>query len=406
MGTTLVIQSHVVSSSVDHALGSRTAGLLFAANTFGAVVGAYGSVMVLVPSLGVRRTIIVATVLNVIAAGLGRMRTAENSTAATPKNVAPASTSQTPAPVSRLSVLLVMAALFTAGFAGLANEVAWTRAFILVAGPTVHAFAFVLGAIVLGLATGALISSNLLPYLGNPRLAFVLVQASVAIASAHVIRTLASMPLAYGEEVRRLIDQPEAIVGLQAEPIPLSALPRSGSVWRAFPARSASSTIALLDAPGHGLRQRAQHLRSDPRGVPRGLRPASRPRPRPDPPRRRRRLGPIRPSCGASLPSPVENRGCCRLARGDRPPLHRPDVRQGTLRRRCLQVLGLRPGAECRRCPPSWRTGFVCRGPRLQCIGQADRRIVLPGRGREGGRHVRRRHAHPAPARPRPVPDQ
>jgi spermidine synthase len=236
MGTTLVIQSHVVSSSVDHARGSRTAGLLFAANTFGAVVGAYGSVMVLVPALGVRKTIIVATVLNLVAAGLGRMGARANAAASNPGKPVPVSASPSSAPVSRLSVLLVMLALFTAGFAGLANEVAWTRAFILVAGPTVHAFAFVLGAIVLGLAAGALVSSSLLPYLGNPRLAFVVVQAAVAIASAHVIRTLASMPLAYGEEVRRLIDQPEAIVGLQA----------SRSLFLLFPAAALSGALFPL----------------------------------------------------------------------------------------------------------------------------------------------------------------
>lgn len=236
MGTTLVIQSHVVSSSVDPALGSRTAGLLFAANTFGAVAGAYGSVIVLVPALGVRRTIMAAAALNVIAAGLGRLGPGEDSKAAPPGKAAPVSATQTPAPASRLSVFLVMLALFTAGFAGLANEVAWTRAFILVAGPTVHAFAFVLGAIVLGLAAGALISSSLLPSLGNPRLAFVLVQAGVAIASAHVIRTLASMPLAYGEEVRRLIEQPEAIVGLQA----------SRSLALLFPAAALSGALFPL----------------------------------------------------------------------------------------------------------------------------------------------------------------
>src|SRR6187401_152072 len=45
MGTTLVVQSHVVSGSKDQATSARTSGLLFAANTFGAVLGAYGSVL-------------------------------------------------------------------------------------------------------------------------------------------------------------------------------------------------------------------------------------------------------------------------------------------------------------------------------------------------------------------------
>jgi spermidine synthase len=239
MGTTLVVQSHVVSGSGDQARSARTGGLLFAANTFGAVLGAYGSVLVLVPRLGVRRTILVATALNVTAALLakwrapapsaneapealvevlveeappkGRKRKAQE----TPIESAPArADTEVPAAIGPVGIVLL--ALFVAGFAGLVNEVAWTRAFILVAGPTVHAFAFVLGAIVLGLAAGALVSSGLLPLLKDGRLAFALVQAAVAAASALVIRSFVSMPVLYGAEVRRLVEQPEALVNLQA----------------------------------------------------------------------------------------------------------------------------------------------------------------------------------------------
>ena len=128
-----------------------------------------------------------------------------------------------------------MAALFVAGFAGLANEVAWTRAFILVAGPTVHAFAFVLGAIVLGLSFGAFLSSALLPRLGNPKLAFALVQAGVAAASALVISKLAAMPIQYGESVRRLVDQPDALLALQAERSLLLLLPAAALSGALFP---------------------------------------------------------------------------------------------------------------------------------------------------------------------------
>ena len=226
MGTTLVVQTHVVSGSRDQARSARTSGLLFAANTFGAVAGAYGSVLFLVPRLGVRKTILVATLLNVTAALLARWRAPSPSPTEGTAPVVEAGVEEpkgkgrnpdAEAAGSRGRDAVVLLALFAAGFAGLVNEVAWTRAFILIAGPTVHAFAFVLGAIVLGLAAGALLSSSLLPMVKNSRLVFALVQAGVAVASALVIRSLASMPLAYGAEVRRLVDQPEALVALQAE---------------------------------------------------------------------------------------------------------------------------------------------------------------------------------------------
>ncbi len=263
MGTTLVVQCRSVSESPDHVRGVRAAGLLFAANTFGAVAGAYGSVLLLVPRLGVRKTIVVASLLNLIAALVAMFwarRPVGESVLLDSRPEAPErkggrkikahsneSLATAPPPPTNpgRSLALVMAALFAAGFAGLVNEVAWTRAFILVAGPTVHAFAFVLGAIVLGLASGALVSSTLLPFLPDPRLAFALAQAGVAGASALVIRALSAMPLLYGEDVRRLVDQPEALINLQAE----------RSFFLLFPAAALSGALFPL-----GLRLLRGHL--------------------------------------------------------------------------------------------------------------------------------------------------
>jgi spermidine synthase len=278
MGTTLVVQFQVVSSAGDHAASARTGGLLFAANTFGAVLGAYGSVLFLVPVLGVRRTILVATVLNVSAAifaklpmlspseglvadGPGLEAAALGETAGQRKKrkakatldesleVAAPNPSEAQGPIA-----MVLLALFLAGFAGLVNEVAWTRAFILVAGPTVHAFAFVLGAIVLGLATGALLSSVVLPRLENPRLVFALTQAGVAGASAWVIRAFASMPLIYGADVRRLVEQPEALINLQAERALVLLFPAAALSGALFPLglRLLRSRYAAAQAMGFG----------------------------------------------------------------------------------------------------------------------------------------------------------
>ncbi len=264
MGTTLVVQCRSVSESPDHAFSARAAGLLFAANTFGAVAGAYGSVLVLVPRLGVQKTIVVASLLNLIAAlvamfwarrPVGASARADSRPVEAPERTGgrqikalsnePLVRAPPPPTNPGLPLALVMAALFAAGFAGLANEVAWTRAFILVAGPTVHAFAFVLGAIVLGLACGALVSSSLLPFLPDPRLVFALAQAGVAGASALVIRALSAMPLLYGEEVRRLVDQPGALIHLQAE----------RSLFLLFPAAALSGALFPL-----GLRLLRGHL--------------------------------------------------------------------------------------------------------------------------------------------------
>jgi spermidine synthase len=257
MGMTLVVQSHVVDNVADRTRAARSAGLLFAANTLGAVLGAYGSVLVLAPALGIRRTIGVAALLSFAAAVVARIwirregnlspganATWDESPAAEPRPTkrkkprgpnADAAPSEIPVGTgSGAGSAGVFAALFVAGFAGLVHEVAWTRAFILVAGPTVHAFAFVVGAIVLGLALGALLSSGVLTRINNPGLAFGLVQSGVAAMGAFVIRSLSEMPLEYGERVRGLLDRPEALLGLQARQslillVPVAAL--SGALF-------------------------------------------------------------------------------------------------------------------------------------------------------------------------------
>ena len=259
MGTTLVTQSHALTGYRDPSSSSRASGLLFAANTFGAMLGVYGSVLFLVPAFGVRKSIFVAASLNIVAGLTARLgvspaestpKRSEDSPVSMETRATSAERKQSRRAIQALQAApprqdpvppdlpagILLAALFVAGFAGLANEVVWTRAFILVAGPTAHAFAFVLGAIVLGLATGALVSSVAIPFLRDQRLAFAVVQAGVAVASAFIIKSFAAMPVLYGEAVRRLVDQPQAIVTLQA----------SRSLFLLFPAAALSGALFPL----------------------------------------------------------------------------------------------------------------------------------------------------------------
>lgn len=267
MGTTLVLQTQALTAAADAGRGARAAGLLFAANTFGAVAGSYGGVLWTVPQYGVKGTLVVAAVLNGVAALLGRFGLA--AAVAAPGPARPArrasgeAATEPPPSAAAPDTPLVLAALFAAGFAGLANEVAWTRAFILVAGPTVHAFAFVLGAIVAGLAIGSAIASALLPRDATARLALSATQAGVALACAGVIAGLAGMPIGYGEDVRRLVDRPDALIRLQAErsflllvlpavlsgalfPLGLRILRAGGSMTRAMGLASAANTCGAI----------------------------------------------------------------------------------------------------------------------------------------------------------------
>lgn len=213
MGTTLVVLVSCLQARGEKE-DSRRSGVFFAANTFGAVVGVYASVLWLLPNLGLQGASLVAALLNAIAGLIARTLAGAVTPPAVPAS-APADDAQPNAAHERVPGLILMATAI-AGFVGLASEVAWTRAFVLIAGPTAYAFAFVLGAVVLGLALGALAASVFFVPAKRPALFFGLAQAGVALAALRVLHILAQSPIAYGEAVRKLAESPNDLLWFQA----------------------------------------------------------------------------------------------------------------------------------------------------------------------------------------------
>jgi spermidine synthase len=118
---------------------------LYTMNLVGAALGAGLAGFVLMPTLGVWRTIIAAAVLNI---GVGVW------VLATPG--APERRPAAPAflPGGPPEVLLLVAA-FVSGFASLATQVAWTRILVLIIGSTTYAFAAVLVVYLVALGAGS-----------------------------------------------------------------------------------------------------------------------------------------------------------------------------------------------------------------------------------------------------------
>ena len=139
MGATLPLIERVGDRLRDqgHAIGA-----LYAANTFGALLGVLGSSFVLVPMLGLRRTALVCALLNllcVLAALLALPKVAP----------APAASSRARGR-SRLRILL-----FATGWLGIGYEVVVVRVLSQVAEDTVYTFALLLAVYLLGTAAGA-----------------------------------------------------------------------------------------------------------------------------------------------------------------------------------------------------------------------------------------------------------
>lgn len=160
MGATLPL---VLKSSLGQgaALGPRI-GLLYAANTAGAVVGALAAGYVLIGGIGIHRTFLLAAAVNVLVGVLALLA----SRLAPAGVVAPgdpaileAGAVGAPADAERRAVLLVCG---VSGLASLALEVIWFRMLVLFVPATTYAFTTMLAAVLLGIALGSLLATPLL----------------------------------------------------------------------------------------------------------------------------------------------------------------------------------------------------------------------------------------------------
>jgi spermidine synthase len=169
--------------------GGFGAGLarLYAVNTFGAVAGTLLAALVIVPSVGLLASALVASAANLlagivawvrrergepreatIAAALraasasasANARTDDTSGVESGEEFArersrPGGTAGAPSRIAPPRLGFAIALIALSGFAALVLEVCWTRILVLVIGSSVHSFAFVLAAYLFGIALGS-----------------------------------------------------------------------------------------------------------------------------------------------------------------------------------------------------------------------------------------------------------
>jgi len=190
MGGTLPIVSRLFVRD-ERTLGRRV-GLLYALNTFGAVLGTAVVGYFVLPALGMRATLALAATLS-IAVGvlmvaydqyLHRLDPAlAGWDAQLRPPAAPAPVEPAP-PTGALGLMIVGIGL--SGAASLVYEVAWTRALSLVIGSSTYAFTAMLLAFLLGIALGSWLFSRLRADRSVGPLAFGLIEGGIG-ASALVI---------------------------------------------------------------------------------------------------------------------------------------------------------------------------------------------------------------------------
>jgi spermidine synthase len=150
---------------------SRAFGRLYAANTFGAIVGTLAAGLVLIEILGLAGALTVGAVCSAIAGlaalGLSRGDVAEPGVATSAPRAVRADPIRGPAiAASRVRLALVIA--FVSGLTSLGYQVTWTRLLASGTGNTTYVFTVILAIFLSGIAIGAVLFNLLRSRLGDP----------------------------------------------------------------------------------------------------------------------------------------------------------------------------------------------------------------------------------------------
>jgi spermidine synthase len=229
MGATLPTAVAVLARSRRGAdAAGRSAAVLYACNTAGAVLGSLLTGLFLLAAAGIRMTTFGAVILNVLAGTMVLL-----AVRAEDEPIERAEPSRRYPSASRIA--LAVAGL--SGFAALVSEVAWTRSLVLLIGPTTYGFSFVVSSVILGLALGSAFGMRSLAW----------AQAGAAGSSLVLVQLLGRLAIPAGEIAQRHADDMRTLLGLELAFVALLLLPASFFFGATFPA-----TVRVVSRGGAG----------------------------------------------------------------------------------------------------------------------------------------------------------
>ncbi len=257
---------------------------LYAANTAGAATGAALAGFVLLPTFGLRGTILTGVALNVagacgallLAARMPVLVEAEvvNEVASAPRSSslrthhrsgrargnsscseARSGSLERPAIALDASVplpgrtRLAAVALGVSGFVALVYEVAWTRIIGLVLGPTTYAFSAMLVAFVAGLGIGSTLAAALLLRIRRPGAWLGIAMAAAAVAALILCWHIDRLPLSIAAVVARPDVRVTSVLTLQTVLVIALMLPMTTALGATFPLAIGLATCGAERAP-------------------------------------------------------------------------------------------------------------------------------------------------------------
>jgi len=191
MGATLPVLSRAVLPQ-RNTFGSGL-GLLYGANTAGAVVGTLLAGFVLIPRLGLHGANVAAVLLSIFV-GVTAFVSARKHTV----NPSAPSVSSGPAP-PRTRIVVPLAGMALSGFLALALEVTWFRTLVLVFGSTTYSFTVMLAVFLLGLSLGSTLCGWVCDRVPRPMAVFGLLCVLIGIFTQASMRAFTGAPFRFLE---------------------------------------------------------------------------------------------------------------------------------------------------------------------------------------------------------------
>ena len=188
MGGTLPVLTRFFVKKLEQ-LGTNI-GILYALNTFGAVIGTVAAGFFLIEALGIRWTLGVGIAINfavaAIALVLARKALATEDVSSQPEIVVADKTfssviQSTESRKPKAESHLVLWAIGISGFCALAYEVLWTRIMVFFLGSTTYAFATMLAAFLFGIALGSIILARWVDRIKHPIAIFGIIQLGIGL---------------------------------------------------------------------------------------------------------------------------------------------------------------------------------------------------------------------------------
>ncbi len=191
MGGTLPVLTRFFVKRLEQ-LGTNI-GLLYALNTFGAVIGTVAAGFILIEALGITWSLRVAIIINICVAivawvlSLQTHKIEEDEETAIAHEVTDVDEPTEQPQQIKIGTwniqekTLVLAAIGISGFCALAYEVLWTRILVFFLGSTTYAFATMLAAFLFGIALGSMIFSRWVDRIRQPLIAFGIVQLGIGL---------------------------------------------------------------------------------------------------------------------------------------------------------------------------------------------------------------------------------